>query len=116
MPVRVSRWGNSLGLRIPRDIASRAGLREGDHVEIEIEAKRIIISPAHPRYVLAKLLRGMTPEAMREAFDWGRIKVARSRSDARRHGTACGGRLVPTKETATQDHGVNRQCRAMIST
>ena len=71
MQVRVSRWGNGLGLRIPRDIASRAGLREGDRVEIEAEAERIIVSPARPRYVLAELLQGMTPEAMREAFDWG---------------------------------------------
>jgi antitoxin MazE len=71
MQVRVSRWGNGLGLRIPRDIASRAGLREGDRVEIEAEAERIIVSPARPRYVLAELLKGMTPEAMREAFDWG---------------------------------------------
>jgi antitoxin MazE len=69
MQVRVSRWGNSLGLRIPRDIASRAGLREGDRVEAE--AERIIVSPARPRYILAELLQGMTPEAMREAFDWG---------------------------------------------
>jgi antitoxin MazE len=26
---------------------------------------------ARPRYVLAELLKGMTPQAMREAFDWG---------------------------------------------
>ena len=74
MQVRVSRWGNSLGLRIPGNIASRAGLREGDRAEIEAEAGRIIVSPARPRYVLAELLKGMTPEAMREAFDWGTDK------------------------------------------
>jgi antitoxin MazE len=62
MQVQVSRWGNSLGLRIPKDIAIRAGLREGARVDI---------APARPRYVLAELLKGMTPEAMREAFDWG---------------------------------------------
>ena len=73
MQVQVARWGNSLGLRIPKDIALRAGLREGARVEVEVEAEgdRIIISPARPRYVLADLLKGMTPEAMREAFDWG---------------------------------------------
>jgi len=38
---------------------------------IEAEAERIIISPARPRYALSELLQGMTPEAMREAFDWG---------------------------------------------
>ena len=37
MQVQVSRWGNSLGLRIPKDIAIRAGLREGTRVDIEID-------------------------------------------------------------------------------
>jgi antitoxin MazE len=40
-------------------------------VDVETEGDRIIISPARPRYVLADLLKGMTPEAMRQAFDWG---------------------------------------------
>jgi antitoxin MazE len=71
MQVQVSRWGNSLGLRIPKDIAARVGLREGTRVEIEAEGERIVISPARRRYTLAELLEGMTPEAMREAFDWG---------------------------------------------
>lgn len=71
MQVRLARWGNSLGLRIPKDIASRTGLREGARVEIETEGDRIIITPARPRYVLGDLLEGMTPQAMREGFDWG---------------------------------------------
>ena len=71
MQVRVARWGNSLGLRIPKDIAQRVGLREGARVDIEVEGDRIVLSPARPRYVLAELLKGMTPQAMREAFDWG---------------------------------------------
>ena len=71
MQVQVVRLGNSLGLLIPKDIARRAGLREGTQVDVEAEGDRIIISPARPRYVLADLLKGMTPEAMREAFDWG---------------------------------------------
>jgi antitoxin MazE len=71
MQVQVARWGNSLGLRIPKAIALRTGLREGVRVDVEAEGDRIIISPARPRYVLADLLKGMTPEAMRQAFDWG---------------------------------------------
>jgi antitoxin MazE len=71
MQVQVARWGNSLGVRIPKHIAERAGLREGVRVEIEAETDRIVITRARPRYQLADLLKGMTPEAMREAFDWG---------------------------------------------
>ncbi len=37
MQVRIARWGNSLGLSIPKDIASRAGLCEGARVEVEAE-------------------------------------------------------------------------------
>jgi antitoxin MazE len=69
--VQVARWGNSLGLRIPKDVAKRIGLREGACVDVEAEGNRIIISPARPRYVLADLLKGITPQTMREAFDWG---------------------------------------------
>lgn len=71
MQVQVARWGNSLGLRIPKDIAARTGIREGACVDIEAEGDRIVITPARRRYVLSDLLKGITPEAMREAFDWG---------------------------------------------
>lgn len=71
MQVQVARRGNSLGVRIPKQVAERAGLREGVRVEIEVESDRIVITRARPRYVLADLLRGMTPNAMREASDWG---------------------------------------------
>ena len=71
MQVHGARWGNSLGLRIPKDIAQRVGLREGAQVDVEVEGDRIVVSPARPRYVLAELLKGMTPQAMRAAFDWG---------------------------------------------
>jgi antitoxin MazE len=38
-----------------------------------MEARRgeVVIRSARPRYTLAELLDGATPEAMREAFDWG---------------------------------------------
>jgi antitoxin MazE len=71
MQVNVARWGNSLGLRIPKDIAERTGLHAGSRVEIAAENGRIVIAPARGRYVLAELLQDMTPEAMHEAFDWG---------------------------------------------
>lgn len=71
MRAHVSRWGNSLGVRIPKDLAGRAGLSEGAQVEIEMEGDRIVIAPSQPRYTLDELLRGMSPKAMHEAFDWG---------------------------------------------
>lgn len=72
MQVHLSRWGNSLGLRIPKDLAQRLGLADGARVDVEADGNRIVISVAQPRYRLENLLVGMTPDAMHEAFDWGR--------------------------------------------
>ena len=71
MRAQISRWGNSLGVRIPKDVAGQAGLAEGAQVEISMEDERIVLSPVQPRYALGDLLRGMTPKAMHKAFDWG---------------------------------------------
>ncbi|MBL8644774.1 MAG: AbrB/MazE/SpoVT family DNA-binding domain-containing protein [Rhodospirillaceae bacterium] len=71
MQVQVSRWGNNLGVRFPKDIAARLGLTEGARVEMTLSGNRIIISTDRPVYTLNDVLGGMTPEAMRQAFDWG---------------------------------------------
>jgi antitoxin MazE len=71
MKARIARWGNSLGVRIPSDIAGRVGLTDGDTVEIEAKGDCIVISPTRPRYKLEELLDGMTPKEVRKAFDWG---------------------------------------------
>ena len=71
MQVQVSKWGNSLGLRVPREIAARVGLREGARVEIDARGRTIVVTVDRPVYELGELLEDMTPEAMHEAFDWG---------------------------------------------
>ena len=71
MQVQVSRWGNSLGLRLPKELAARLGIGEGARVDVSEDRGRIVISVDRPVYTLEELLVGMTPEAMHEAFDWG---------------------------------------------
>lgn len=61
--VQIAKWGNSLGLRVPRDIAARVGLTEGARVDIEAsDDGRIIITRSRRRFTLDELLAGMTPE------------------------------------------------------
>jgi antitoxin MazE len=71
MQVQIAKWGNSLGLRVPKEIATRVGLREGARVELEAKGDKIVVSVARPIFTLEELLVGMTPEAMHEAFEWG---------------------------------------------
>jgi antitoxin MazE len=65
MPVqlRLTKWGNSLGLRVPRDVAARAGLAEGARVDVEgFEDGRIVVTPSRRRFTIEELVVGMTPE------------------------------------------------------
>jgi antitoxin MazE len=71
MQVQITRWGNSLGLRVPKEIAARVGLKEGSRVDVASEGGRIVVSLERPVYALDELLTGMTPAAMHDAFDWG---------------------------------------------
>ena len=38
MPMKVSKWGNSLAVRLPVDLVRRLNLKEGDYVEQEVLA------------------------------------------------------------------------------
>lgn len=61
--VQVAKWGNSLGVRVPRDIAARVGLTEGARVDIEAAADgTITISRSRRRFTLEELVAGMTPD------------------------------------------------------
>lgn len=60
-----------MGLRIPKELAGRLGLKDGARVEIEAEGDRLVIRTDRLYYRLEEFLTGITPEDMREAFDWG---------------------------------------------
>ena len=71
MHVQISKWGNSLGLRLPRSLAHQLGISEGQKVNVIAEGTRLIVEPVAPIYRLEDLLANVTPESMRDAFDWG---------------------------------------------
>jgi antitoxin MazE len=57
----VSRWGNSLGLRIPRGLAEDAGLSEGSSIDLRVENGRLIVEPVAVES-LESLLAKVTPK------------------------------------------------------
>ena len=61
MRATVSRWGNSLGLRIPRGIAEDAGLAEGSVLDLRVENGRLIGEPVVVEN-LESLLAKVTPK------------------------------------------------------
>lgn len=70
--VQIAKWGNSLGLRVPRDVAARAGLTEGARVDIEASADgKIIVTRSRRRFTLDELTVQMTPEREHRLEDDG---------------------------------------------
>jgi antitoxin MazE len=69
---KVQRWGNSLGVRIPRSVAAAARLQAGASVEIAPVAETIVIRPVKPlRYRLSDLLKGIKRGNLHAAVDTG---------------------------------------------
>jgi antitoxin MazE len=61
--VRLAKWDDSLGLKLPSEVTARAGLREGMAVTVEAsDDGRIIVTRSRYRFTLAELLAGMTPD------------------------------------------------------
>ena len=71
MNVLISRWGNSLGLRLPKLLAEQVGVRAGERVEVTVEGDALVLRPSASSYTMADLLVNMTPQKAHDAFDWG---------------------------------------------
>ena len=54
MQTRIQKWGNSLGLRIPKAFAEEAGVEAGSEVDLSLEDGELIIRPKRvPKYDLS---------------------------------------------------------------
>jgi antitoxin MazE len=67
--MQVSKWGNSLAVRIPAAVVEALGLKEGDQIEIQVAGSRAFeVSRAPgPRELLARLrkFRGRLPASFK---------------------------------------------------
>jgi antitoxin MazE len=69
MAVTLQKWGNSIGVRLPKPMLEQVGLTEGSAVEIVIEGDHLVIR--RQRLKLADLLAQCRPENRPEAIDFG---------------------------------------------
>jgi antitoxin MazE len=68
---RVAKWGNSLGVRIPKSMAEEVGLDEGANVEVRVSGRNLVLAPASPEYSLDELVARITPKNRHGETDWG---------------------------------------------
>ena len=74
MPIdtRLSRWGHSLAVRIPRAIVREARLADGDRLTLDLARDgSIVLRSSRRRYELRQLLSRITPRNRHRETDWG---------------------------------------------
>jgi antitoxin MazE len=72
MQTRIQKWGNSLGLRIPRSFAADAQVEEGSTVDLSLENGSLLVRPLRARkYVLSALLKKVKPSNVHREVSTG---------------------------------------------
>jgi len=72
MITKVQKWGNSLGVRIPKPVAEDTRLRAGSRVDVREEGDRLIIVPVEqPSFRLEDLLKGVSKKNLHTEADFG---------------------------------------------
>lgn len=72
--VQISKWGNSLGFRIPRGIADSMDIRAGDTLELTPSEGGLLLKKARgtgKRYALSDVLDSFAPSSVCPEEDFG---------------------------------------------
>ena len=77
MSTQIAKWGNSLGLRLPKSVAREARLDDGDVVSVSVKDGAIVVRPARPTYSLDDLVARITRRNCHQEADWGDAPVGR---------------------------------------
>ena len=68
----ISKWGNSLAVRIPRAIVKQARLSEGECLAIDLDRDgSIVLRSARRTYELSDLVSRITSGNRHRETDWG---------------------------------------------
>ena len=72
MRTKVVKWGNSLGLRIPKSFAQEMEMTEGSAVDLTLEDGQLVIRLARQQELgLEELLTGITDSNIHTKIDTG---------------------------------------------
>jgi len=71
MKTKIQKWGNSLGVRLPKNITEQKNLTEGRGVSIIIKNNQIVIEPIADETTLNSLLAAVTVDNVHVETDWG---------------------------------------------
>ncbi|WP_121640674.1 AbrB/MazE/SpoVT family DNA-binding domain-containing protein [Virgibacillus sp. Bac330] len=76
---KVQKWGNSLAVRIPSNMADEIKIVQGTEVELRVENRELKIVPAKKKQTLEELMAKITSENRHDEIDWGKAEGAEIR-------------------------------------
>ena len=75
MRAKVQKWGNSLGIRIPKAVAQEVALETDSEVDLSTQDGRIVISPIAQKAVsLRQLLSKVTEANLHGEISTGKVE------------------------------------------
>lgn len=69
---KVSAWGNSQGVRIPKEILDEAAIKTGNDVMISVVDGKIVIENLSRKKNIRELFEGYNGEIPKGEVDWGK--------------------------------------------
>lgn len=74
MKAQLTRWGNSVAIRVPKRILEQAQLREGDLLDLAVnEPGCFSVKRTHAKPSLQEMVDAITPENLHDETDWGPV-------------------------------------------
>lgn len=84
--LRISRWGNSSGIRLPKAVMDELGLKPGETVNLTVKDGKGVIEPKRPRKITLEWIISETKRLGREnapeTVDWGADRPGERIDDA----------------------------------
>jgi len=71
MKATIQKWGNSLAIRIPKNITKDSRVSEGSSIDIIVENGKIVLSPIEKEYSLNELLKNITIDNIHSEISTG---------------------------------------------
>ncbi|HEX9119628.1 MAG TPA: AbrB/MazE/SpoVT family DNA-binding domain-containing protein [Terriglobales bacterium] len=68
---QITKWGNSLAVRIPKPAADTAKLKQGDEIEVVASPGKVELRSVRKKPTIAELVRRITRDNRHGETEWG---------------------------------------------
>jgi antitoxin MazE len=74
MKTKIQKWGNSLGVRLPKSITEQKSLREGLRVSVILKDDQIVLEPEEEDLSLDSLLSEIDSDNLHNETEWSEAR------------------------------------------